>query len=241
MDHTQLIRDAKKIHAILKNMDDGSVVCTKACKIYIPVRFTEQQMAFVGTETFISGIFAITVDDKYYGVSLANAMMRIDPNDTKKVMVDGTENYVFSFVPGNKVIVNRNLEKTDTFIYYIYNEIIATGHVPWFFSYEDLSLLFSSSKYHAGMDVGASHVIPEMIAAAISRSPQDTTVYYRHTVKSKADLKNNPPDFIALRNVIYGATNTTAKFMGAYFNDALVSAIVNPSEKVEPIENILRQ
>lgn len=241
MDPKRLVRDPNKVQSVLKPMGDGSIVCVKPCKIYIPCRFAEQQLAFVGSETQISGIFAIVVEDKYYGVSLVNAMMRIDPTDTKKVMVQDVENYEFSFAAGSKVILNRNLEKSDTFIYYIYNEIVATGHVPWFFSYEDLGRLFESGGRHAGMKVGASHVIPEMIAAAISRDHKDRTKYYRQVIKTKADLDQNPPEFIALRSVIYGATNTTAKLMGAYFDDGLTSALVNPSEKVEPIENLLRQ
>lgn len=241
MDPKKLIRDPSKIHSILKNLEDGSIACTKKCKIYIPSRFAEHQMAFVGSETQISGIFAITVDDKYYGVSLINSMMRIDPTDTKRIMVGDIENFEFSFEAGSKVILNRNLVKSDTFIYNIYNEIIATGHIPWFFSYEDLGRLFESSAEFAGMKVGASHVVAEMIAASISRNPKNTNEYYRHSLSNKNQLMTNPPDFIALRNVIYGATNTTAKLMGAYFDDGLTSALVNPSEKVEPLENLLRQ
>lgn len=241
MDPKRLIRDPSKVHAILKPLGDGSIACTKACKIYIPSRFAEHQMAFVGSETQISGIFAIVVDDKYYGVSLINSMLRIDPTDTKRVMVKDVENFEFSFAAGSKVILNRNLVKSDTFIYNIYNEIVATGHIPWFFSYEDLGRLFESSGQFAGMKVGASHVVSEMIAAAISRDSKDKTKYYRQTIKSKQDLLQSPPEFIALRSVIYGATNTTAKLMGAYFDDGLTSALVNPSEKVEPIENLLRQ
>lgn len=241
MDTKRLIRNPSIIHAALKTMKDDSVVALKKVKIYIPTRFAEHQMAFVGTETWISGIFAVVVDDKYYGVSLVPAMMRIDPTDTNKVMVDGTENYEFTFEAGSQVIVNRNLVKSDTFIYYVYNEIVATGHIPWFFSYEDLGRLFELAPKHAGMKVGASHVIGEMIAAAISRDSKDRTKYYRHTVQTMKDLETNPPAFIPLRSVIYGATNTTSKLMGAYFDSGLTSALVNPSDKVEPIENLLRQ
>lgn len=241
MDPKKLKRDASKVHAHLKELEDGSLVTTKGCKIYIPTRFTEQQMAFLGTETSISGIFAITVDDTYFGVSLANAMMRIEPTITNYIKIEDEDYIEFIFEPGSVVITNLNLLKTDTFIYRIYSEIIAKGHVPWFMSYEDLGRIFESARYHAGVAVGANHAIVEMIIAAISRVAEDRTKFYRHVVKTEKDLTTIAPFFIPLRSVTYGASNTTAKLVGAYWEEGLTSALVNPSDTVEPIEGLLRR
>jgi hypothetical protein len=56
-----------------------------------------------------------------------------------------------------------------------------------------------------------------------------------------AEQFTKPPTFIPFRSPIYGATNTTAKLIGAYFDDSINSALVNPSEKVEGVESLLRR
>ena len=241
MDFKKLKRDAPKVHACLKELDDGQLVTTKGCKIYIPAHFTDHQMANIGAEIAISGIFAITVDDTYYGVSLANAMMRIEPTLINRIMYQDVEYIEFVFDPGSTVISNVNLLKQDFFVYRIYSVIIASGYVPWFMGYREAGEIFASALYHAGVRVGANHAIIEMIIASISRDPNDRTQFYRHTIMSLEDLEKTPPVFIPLRSVSYGATNATAKLVGAYWEEGLTSALVNPTDTVEPIEGLLRR
>ena len=128
MDPKKLTRDASKVHAALKELEAGSVVTVRECKIYIPARFAEQQLAVLGNETNICGLFAIVVDDQYYGVSSAMAMMRIEPTMTNTVKVGEDEYLEFVFDPGSTVISSTELVKADTFIYLIYSEIMAKGN-----------------------------------------------------------------------------------------------------------------
>lgn len=241
MDPKKLTRDASKVHAALKELEDGSVVTTKGCKILIPARFAEQQLAVLGSETNICGLFAIVVEDRYYGVSSAMAMMRIEPTVTNNIKC-GEEDYLeFVFDPGSTVISSTELVKSDTFIYLVYSEIMAKGNVPWYMSYEDMGRIFESAPYHAGVSVGANFAVIEMIVAAISRVPDDPTKYFRHQINTAADIANKEPEFIPLRSVTYGASNTTAKLIGAYWEEGLTSALVNPTDTVEPIEGLLRR
>ena len=121
MDITKLIRNAEKAHAAIKELDDGSLVAVKECKIYVPLRFTECGLAFVGLEKRIVGIYAIVVDNVFYGVSNICALMEITPTSTTKVMVDDEEYYEFTFEPGSVITPNVNLIKTDTLVYRIYS------------------------------------------------------------------------------------------------------------------------
>lgn len=241
MDPKKLTRDASKVHAALKKLDDGSVVTTRGCKILVPARFAEQQLAMLGNEINICGLFAIVVDDQFYGVSSAMAMMRIEPTITNTIKVEEEDYLEFVFDPGCTVISSTELVKSDTFIYLVYSEIIAKGNIPWFMTYEDMGGLFESAPHHAGVSVGANFAVIEMIIAAISRSEKDRTKYFRHLINSKQDMVNLVPAFIPLRSVTYGASNTTAKLIGAYWEEGLTSALVNPTETVEPIEGLLRR
>lgn len=239
MNPASLVRDASKVHADLYETKN-TLLTTKGCKIYSPRRFAERKLAVIANEIRIVGIYAISVQDRYYGVSLANAMMQIKPSSTSIVEVDGDEYYEFSFEPGSVVIPNLELVKDKTLTYHIYDEIIAKGNVPWFMSYEDLGKLFVSAKYHAGITLAANNVPLEMIAASISRTQKDRSKYFRHEIKNIDDQFKLAPFYVAFRSVIHGATNTTSKLMGAYFGDGMMSALVNPSEKVEDIETLLR-
>ena len=240
MNPRKLIRDPSKIRDILTEMPDGSVICTKQCKIYIPSRFTERSLAEVGVDNIISGIYAIVVDDLYYGVSLINAMIRIKPSSTLKVKILGVEYLEFTFKENSTVIESTTLVKTDTLVYRIYDEIISKGRVPWFVEYNDLGRIFDTAKSHANANIGLNSEVTELIVSMICRDKEDKTKYYRTTIESVSDLKTKPPVYIPLRSVIYAATNTTNKLAGSYFSSAINSALVSPAERTERIEGLLR-
>lgn len=240
MDFKQLKQNPAKVHEALHEVGE-SLVTSKGCKIYVPCRFEERRLAVIGTETYIVGIFAITVDDTYMAVSMAIANMRIEPTSINTITIEGDDYYEFYFEPGAVVIPDLMLEVEDTLAYYVYDEIIAKGKIPWYLKYLEVGGLFDSAKYHAGLNVGANPAVMEMIVASIARDPDDLAKYYRHTLKGYEDVVARPPAFIPFSNVIYGATNTTARFIGSYFDHGVMAALVNPSTRNEKIEDLLRQ
>ena len=241
MDWTRWKRDPVEANKALTVLKDGSIMTPRGCKIYIPERFVEKQLAVIGAETYIVGIFAIVVEDKFYGVSTTNAMMRVTPTTISTVKFDQDSYLELIFDPGSVVFATNLLIKSDTLVYYIFDEFIAKGRIPWYIGYEDLATLFESADRHAGVSLGANHSILEMFAAAVARNNQNRAKYYRHSIESQDDPVKRPPAIIPLRSITYGATNTTSKLMGSYWNDGLTSALVNPSEKQERIEELLRR
>lgn len=240
MNPKTLIRDASKIHECLQELDDGRVVTSRECKIYIPSRFAERGLAEIGVDNYIIGIYAIVVDDKYYGVSNINAMIRIDPSYVLRVKLHGVEYFEFTFSPGSTVIMSTGLVKIDTLVYRIYDEIISKGRVPWYLDYNDLGKIFDTAKLHAGANIGQNSEVTELIVSMICRDKVDRNKYYRSTVLSADDIKTRPPAYIPLRSVIYAATNTTNKLAGSYFGTSVVSALVSPADRTERIEALLR-
>lgn len=241
MNPKKLIRDPKKVHAYLRELPDGRLVTTKGCKIYVPARFAERGLAQIGIESYIVGIYAIVIDDLFYGVSMVNAMHQIDPSSTMIVQVDGDEYYEFTFDPGATVFTTTQLVRTDTLVYRIYDEIFSKGRVPWYLGYMELAKLFDTAVKHAGAKIGQQQEVTELLVSLIARDPKDRTRYYRQSVTSPEEIMKNPPAFIPLRSVQYGATNTTNKLAGSYFSDAMVSALVSPTDRVERIESLLRR
>lgn len=241
MDHRQYLRDPVRVQSYLRELEDERLVTTKGCKIVIPARFAERELAYIGTDTRIVGIFAMIVEDKYYAVSVANAMMRITPSATVKVEYDGDEYYEFSFDAGATVVASTQLVQTDTLVYSIYNEILAKGRVPWYMGYEEMAGLFDTAKHHASAKIGQNQEITELIVSIIGRNDKDRHMQYRHLVQSYEQISSNPPAFIPLRSVTYAASNTLNKIAGSYARDGMVSALVTPTDRVERIEDILRR
>lgn len=233
-----LKRDPVRIHQILVEREDGAVYTTAPCKIQIPQRYQERHLANVGSEIYILGIFAIISDD-VYGVSITNAMMRINPSSTETIDIDGTAYLEFHFDKGDKIFPNVELVKNDTITFYIYDEFIAKGRIPWFINYYDLPKLFDTARFHAGINLG-NRAILDLISSTIARNAANKTELYRHVLKKPSDVETNPPVIIPFKSVTWNTSDTTSRLIGSYFGDSITSALVNPSDKVERIEELLR-
>ncbi|MBE0438328.1 MAG: hypothetical protein IBX57_00980 [Gammaproteobacteria bacterium] len=240
MDISKFKRDASKVHATLKDAGDRTITTT-GCRILIPARYKEQKLARMKEDTHILGVFAILLEDGTYGVSLAPAMIKTQPDKVLELKIDGVSYIELSYDKGSSVIANNDVVQDNTLLYNVWKEFIDGGHVPWFITYEDLGKLFSLAKYYTGTKLGANQQIIEMVVAVISRDSNKLNKQYRHSIEKMSDVINNPPTTIKLTNVSYGATNTTSKLIGGYWKEGLNSALLNPSDKVEPIEDLLRK
>jgi hypothetical protein len=239
MNPKQLVRDADKVKAALRETEDGKLVAVKPVKIYIPSRFTEVGLASIGIETSIVGIYAMTVEDSFYAVSMVDAMMRIEPTSMMKILIDGDEYYEFEFEKGAVVCPMLDLVKVDALVYKIYNEIIAGGHTPWYLGYVEMALIFDTAKEHAGANIGQNHEVTELLVSMVARDPKNRHEFYRQTIKEMHDIITNPPVFIPLRSPEYAAGNALNKLAGSYFSRGVVSALVTPTTRLERLDALL--
>jgi len=241
MDIKKLIRDPDFIHDCLQELPDGKLVAIKEVKIYVPARFEERGLCELGVDNYIVGIYAMVAEDKYYAVSMVNAMLLIQPTSVMKIKINGEDYFEFVFEKGSTIFSSVNLVMNDVLVYKIYNELISKGRIPWYLGYEELGHIFDTAKYHGGANIGQNSEVTELIISIIARDPNDKTKYYRTIVKTKEDLEKTKPTFIPLKSVTYAATNTTNKLAGSYWSTGVVSALVSPSERTERIESILRR
>jgi hypothetical protein len=240
MDARQFKRDPEKVRQACAVGADGSVVALKHSKIYIPERFVEKQLAVIGAQNYIVGIFAHVVEDEFYAVFLGAAMIHVEPTSVATVKF-GEDSYLeLSFDPGARIIVTQEVIQDRILTYRIYDETISKGHVPWYLDYDDRIMLLFTADRLAGVRMLNNHAMLELNAAATSRDPANINRYYRHAVTSYDDVANHPPTTIPLMSVSYGTTNTVSRIMGSYWEQGIASALVNPSTKVENIERLLR-
>jgi len=240
MDISKLTRNAAAVNAALSETQDNKLVVTKPIKIVIPERYASGKLASIADVIKIPAVFGIILEDRYYATSIACAMMEITPTVTSVVKIDDEPHYVFEFAPGSVLTPNLNLVKKDSFVYYLYDEIIAKGKVPWYFSYVDCGHLFLSSHLHGDISLGDSNAPLEIIASSISRSPKDRTQYFRHHIKSTMQMFEERPKFVALRSILDGPTDTISKLMGSYWDLGMTSSLVNPGKESHGVEKLLK-
>jgi hypothetical protein len=241
MDFAKLIHDKKKVLDAWVKMPDGQVITRKACKIHVPCRFTEHDLAYVGVDTQVVGLFSVIVDEVYYAVVMLNAIIQLNPVSTDKVKINGVDYYEFGFNKGQVVILSCKTVKDDTIPYKLYDEVISKAKVPAYMSYDMLGSIFDTAKKYAGANVGGQSEVIEMLASVITRWSGDLTKYFRQVIKKPSDVLTQPKTYAAMRNVAISATNTTAKLLGSHFDAGVASALLHPSERVERMEELLRR
>lgn len=232
-------RAPERVKAQLVERDDGGIYTKVPCKIQVPERYLGRHLASVGNETHILGFYALIMEDSYYAVSVTNAMMRITPSSMETVVVDGVNYLEFGFDAGSRVIYSSDLVMSATLTYYIYDEHISKGRIPWYFNYFDLARLFDTAQEFAGINLG-NRAILDLIISTIARDSEDKTRLYRHRLTSAEDVVNHPPTIVPFKSVIWNTADTTSRLIGAYFTDSINSALINPSDRVERIEQLLR-
>lgn len=235
---TEFIRDSARVYQAL-SATDTQLFAKEDLRIYIPERFVDKKLAFIGSEIYTVGIYMMATSDKRYGVSLIPSMVPIEPTAIETVTFNDTKYYEFYFREGATVITNLNLVKDNKLIYSIFNEIISQGNSPWYLNYLDYAQLFKFAPKHAGVSIGQNHEVMQLLTSMLARYRQDKTINYRQKIESMADLQLMPPAMIPLRSVQYAATNSTTKFAGSYFRPALVSALVSRTDRLERVESIL--
>lgn len=240
MPFSTLKRNKDAVLNALYQTQSGSLLAKEDLKIVFPVRFEEANLAIIESNVYVLGIFAIIVGNQF-AVNNIPARIRLSPSEIEKEKYEDNEYYVLSFDKGATICENINVVQENTLGYYIYNYFIALGKVPWYISALDMLRIFEGMNEYTKTTYGASHTVTEMICAMVMRGNLDAQQYWRQTIESEQDLYNNRPEFIPLRNIPLGARNTTAKLMGAYFDEGLNSALLYPSESAERVETLLRQ
>lgn len=239
---TKLKRDKDIVLKRLKKDKENRLFTTMACVIQIPVRWAETNIKLggVGLSNFAYGLFPVIFDDGIYSVINICAYIELDPLKTTIKTIDETDYYEFYFEANQVLFKTTYLVKKDEVIYPILNELVFKGKVPWYVEYDDLGRLFDTAKKHANSNVGDNPEIMEFIASMVTRTTKDRSTYIRNQIKDYKELTPENVAYVPLKSVLYSVNSTVNKIAGSYFNEGVLSALVNPTQKAEKIEKILR-
>lgn len=180
------------------------------------------------------GIFDMTVDGVQTGMFLAGRI-EMHPSDVERIEVDGTRYVQLTFKHGDVFMTTTNTVKDEKLAYVVWIMYIKYGNLLKAMSYEDQAIIFDRMRNTCGIQFPVDHVVYETIFAHLSRSLYDLTIPYRNT-----DMKENFRR-INLSDVSHAARSTSARVIGAYFNDGINAALTKPSTSNSLIEDLLRQ
>lgn len=232
---SKLVRNPEAVKANL--FESGDKLFTKQdCVIEIPTRFLDRNLAKIGDEMYVVGIYALIMADGNYSVCSMDSLLTIVPSRITTRMVKDSEYTQFHFDAGSAVINNLIVVKRDLIIFDILDEIIFKGFNPWYLTYDDRAKLFDTSKYYANSNVGKQLATIELLNALTARAPNDLRKLYRHSLAEG----EKGVSFVPLMSVLYTADSTLSKLAGNYFNEGVVSALVNKTEETSRIEELLR-
>ena len=237
---TDFIKDKPAVMKTLVENQDGSVTTKTGCRIFIPKRFIERDVAKVGSENYSIGFFPMLTPDNRFMLFNAIAFIYLNPSEFSTAFIDGEEFIDFKFEPGSIVIKSLDLVQKDTLVYSEFNEFISSGNIPWYINYDDSGTLFDTATTIAGTSIGQNPEQIEILIASISRQPQNRMLYFRTMVKTLEDAQRMIPARVPLKSVSYSATNTTNKLAGAYFDEGVRSALLNPTTRPDKVGTVLR-
>ena len=229
----KLVRNADKVKSALKVVGDVTMA-TKNITIIFPENYLNAGLADMSNDISVIGIVAIIYDNNY---SVLNIPIKITltPSVTDKIDVNGITQIVCTFNKDDIVLKTNSLVKTTEYLYTILDFFYIKGKIPWYISYDDASDFILESNKYTGSHIGDNFLSTDIITSIIAYDPKNSDNKYR-----LSDFKNNPI-YKGLSNQFHAFDNTTSKLVGAYFSDGVVTSIVDKSEEVSNIEEIIRK
>lgn len=232
------VRNAKKVHADLLIVNkDKSIMTKEGCYIYIPVGYVAKELAFIGNTIEIIGLYAITTDRKTFGVATATATMEITPSSYEEVNIFDEPFYEFRFEPGTIVVPNRALSVLPKHVYNITSYFYDYGRRPFWVQAEDDAEVLAGAPLWNGITVFADQSTADIFVAHTQRDPKDVHRFYRHSLRTEADL-SKPPLYVPMRDGPLNKTSRLAKIADVDLKRGIRSALNVEPERPEPLEDL---
>ena len=240
MDVRKLQRDVPAVLDTLAELPDGALVTKTGCVIHVPESFRSKQLIQLGKEITFIGYFALITPDGKFCTWMIPSTIRTIPDDIRTVEIEGKMYYEFHYPKGGRIAKSTDLLVDQLTLYPLFEDVIARARSIWYYDYEQMGGFFKHAPEYTGAHLYATPSIFEMIIAQQARLEEDRNITIRHHVTKPSDVSKTPFAYIPMRNVEYGATDTVSKIGGSNIAEGIDSAIVNPTESVQPVEKLLR-
>lgn len=235
----KLKHNRERILNALSKLPNKSVVTKQKLSILFPVRFTDIKLAVIGEVTYCYGLFAIKIGEEYALMNL-NTYVELAKASVSKVDVGGQDYFQFDYEPGDVVFKTTEVVARSNLIFTALDEFLFKGKIPFYVTYQHGPRLFSTAKKYSGTKAIMDPSVVAFLFAYIARKKTDKVKFLREGAKSFEDFAPKELAWVPLRSVYYSSPGTINKISGAYFDDGVVSALVNQSNQISTNERIVR-
>jgi hypothetical protein len=223
------------ISTYFKLVDNRWIFIGKTLEILVPEIYRDRGLLILGDIADCLAIFQLRINDKYYANMMMLGKVLIEYASVSNEIVDGYPYFVLTVLENGTFIKQSNIVKDPNVAYDIFVTFIALGKIPNFISYSDIASLFDNDKKCCDINLGVNRSIFEMIYAHMFRDKQDPYTFYRNTQMTK------PPVIVPIHQISHGPVSSSAKIIGSYMSEGMISSIVDESEKKPSVvENLLR-
>lgn len=217
-------------HLTLK---DGSYYTDQVTIIEFPSWFAEKGLYEVTEHTNVYGLFAIIMGEKY-SVSIIPTIIYTNPLSVKEIERDGVKYTQLFYAKGDKIIETQTVVQQTFLIYDFFDTHYMQAKVPWYTEYDDLRKIMGNVSKYAASGLGDSEIANEVVTSFIARSQANKLTFYRQDASKGMT-------YVDLMDVRYSTLSTVNKLAGNYFEESLVSALVQKEKKPTTLENIVRR
>jgi len=229
----KLVRNADKSKSAFKIVGDVTMA-TEDLSIIFPENFINAGLANMSDGVSVIGIVAVIIGNTYSVLNIPTNI-RLTPSTIDSVDVGGITQVLCKFNKGDIVLKTNGVTKTTKYLYKILSFFYIKGKIPWYISYEDASNFILESVKYTGSHIGDNFTATEIITSIVSYDPKNSDTAYR-----LSDFEWFPV-YKGMNNQFHAFDNTTSKLVGAYFSDGVITSIVDKSEEVSNIEEIIRK
>lgn len=225
--------------AIKFNASTSKWIAAEKVQIIFPKRYINGKLGNRDDKFNVVAIFCIILEDGSWDVCSICSIMPLTPSEATTIKINGIDYFSLIWEAGDVICPNVNLVQRNNLAFEIYDEFVAKTRLPPYFDNLDHSTVLDSLEDFTGVNLNANLANTRIYNSTTARNPKDRTQPIRELFKKQSDFFSLEVDFIPLNSVAFGADNTTARLAGSYQGEGINSALVNPSEKIEPIEQIL--
>lgn len=236
MDITKAVRSPEKVRATLKRVGD-QLITLKGCSIVFPKSYEDKQLAYMGGDISLIGVYALFIDDVHYSVSLAPSRFPIGNCLVEVITIAEVEYYKLTFSPGSVVLRSVHALKVKVFSYDVVNYFIDYGRVPWFLNYVDTAEICRDIRYWCNISLGGGQACFDVLITLVARTHEDIRSYYRLALKTEADLFKHPR-FIPVMEKSLTATSTLARVTGGELKKSIRETLLDTNDTREPLEDL---
>lgn len=214
-------------------LKDGAYYCNQPVNIEFPKWYQDKQMFDISDNTYLYGVFSLHCGDKY-SVSVIPTVLVTAPIMITEVDRNGEPYLQLRYGKGDKIIESEKVIQHSFLSFNFFNSNFMQGKVPWFLEHEDLCRIMDNMVQYAASNLGANLVSNEVVVSFITRSKKNLSKFYRINPDGEYT-------YIDLMDVRHSTLSTLSKFAGNYFDEALVSALVQQEKTPNRLENHVRK